>query len=188
MFNHTTIARVFILLAALIMICCINGLPAQTIGPVVPDTTAHATINDDNSSGSDDEFNLFLFVFAAAFFGAILGAAIAGAGLAFIAILFAVMFVSVGIVSASVFVGLLSKSVKAGFRTLVVLICALCCSAIGSGGVYIVKKIFHMSITEAKSLIVGGTGGLIGGVLLGLIISKVMLYLLQYFKQKAGIA
>jgi len=136
----------------------------------------------------DDEFNLFLLVFAIAFFSLILGAVIVGSIATAGLLLFLFTLVSVGILSTSVIVGLYKRSFFAGFKTLLVIVCGLGGAIGGVSIMWLVNRLFTLRLSHAVTLGSGALGGLTGGMLLGLCVYGIIRSLTGYFKKKLTLA
>jgi len=138
---------------------------------------------NDNTDTSDD-FSPGMAFFALVGFCLILISI--GAGIVItITVLFMLFgFVSVGIISASVFVGLKKKSLTKGFKTFLVLSVSIIGSIIGFVALFLINKLFHFHLTGPTILIMGSLSGLIGGIILGLVAFAVFLRLINYFKDK----
>ena len=132
----------------------------------------------------DDEFNLFLFAYLIAFCSVVVGAVIVGS-VAMIMILLALFaLVSAGIVSAGVLVGIYKRSVAAGFKALLVIICSLGGIVAGAGGLWLIDRFFPIHLGGRTAVLLGAAGGLIGGILMGIILFRIIRSFLEYFRQK----
>jgi hypothetical protein len=135
----------------------------------------------------DDVFNLFLFAYAVAFLGIAGAAILIGAVImvGFLAALFALA--SAGVLSTGILVGLYRRSLAAGFRTLVVLVCGLGGLFTGAIGLWLVDRIFGLSWKFQTILLTGALGGLAGGMLLGLIVVFILRAFFRYCKQRLAL-
>jgi len=132
----------------------------------------------------DDEFNLFLLTFAIAFCSAIIGATIVGAFAAAIVFLFLFAMASAGILSTSILIGIYRRSIAAGFRAFLIILCGIGGILIGTPGFWLVNRIFDLPLTNLTSAVIGAAGGLIGGIILGIIIFKPIRLLSTFLYQK----
>ena len=132
----------------------------------------------------DDDFNVFLLVFAAIAISAMLGAALAGIIIVSGLLLLAGAFVSFGILSASILAAVYKRSITAGFKTFLYIVCPLAGMAIGAAGFYVLIKLFHLDISTQSGLVAGITGGLLGGLLMAFAVHKLTSLLLRYFLKK----
>jgi len=146
-----------------------------------------AQIGQQSDSGEDDDFNAGLLVVGTCFVCAMIGAAIVGSFAAAFVILAVILFISAGVISTSLFVALYKKSVAAGFKTLITIICIIGGVAIGSTGLFLIKKIFHLHISGQTAFFTGAAGGFLGGLLIGWLVFKIFVIALNYFKKKLQI-
>jgi hypothetical protein len=130
----------------------------------------------------DDDFNVFLLVFAA--ISAMLGAALAGAIFVVGFLLLAGAFVGFGILSVSVLAGIYKRSITAGFKTFLYITCPVAGIGIGVVGFYILTELFHLSISRQMGLVAGILGGLVGGLLMALAIHQLTSLVLKYLLKK----
>lgn len=129
-----------------------------------------------------------LLVVMPIFLSVMAGACIMGAGLVLLLAVIAVGFVTAGIISASMFAGIYTKSVRTGFKTFIVIISTLFGTVTGTLGLYIIVKIFHLNLSTQTAILTGSLGGLGGGILTGFIIYRVIMYTLQYARKKLKLA
>ena len=132
----------------------------------------------------DDEFNLFLLSLAIAFFSVVIGAILAGGMLVAFALVGLFALVSAGVVSVGVVVGLYKRSVTAGFKTVLALICSLSGILVGGVAFYFVNRAFHIHLSGVAAILVGGFGGLVAGMLLGFLVLALIRLFLNYCRQK----
>jgi hypothetical protein len=158
--------RIFLILTFLVSLC---NLFAQV---------------DSTKTAADDDMNLFLLVFAVVAISVILGAAIVGAFAATLFLLLASFFVSVGILSVSVLIGFYKRSIRAAFKTLLYIVCAIIGMAIGAAGFYLIARLFHFDVSAQTSLIAGIISGLVGGLIMAYIISFIIKLTWIYFAKK----
>ena len=122
----------------------------------------------------DDDFNIFLIVIGVGFIGAALGAVMAGAFTAFLLLGIIVLLTIAGIVSASFLIGLYYRSLKAGFKSLLLILGSLLGIVFGLIIMWIFNHFFHLGMEGYQVLLGGAGGGLMGGFLLGYIIYRLM--------------
>ena len=140
--------------------------------------------SDLSTPADDNEFNLFLLVLAIAFFSIIIGAVLVGSILAVLLLFSILALVSAGILSAGVLVGLYRRSLTAGFRTVLLLICGLGGSLAGTICFWLINRIFNIHLTNPTAALVGAFSGLLGGILLGLALAGIIRIFLEYCRQK----
>ncbi|HWK04350.1 MAG TPA: hypothetical protein VNS58_11995 [Puia sp.] len=148
------------------------------------DTSVAATSTPNTPVPPDDEFNMFLLVLAITFFSVVIGAVIVGSFAAVLLLFFLFGLVSAGILTASLIVGLYTRSFSAGFKTLLVIVCSLGGIAAGSIALLLVNRIFRLHLSHTAAIGSGAAGGLVGGILLGLSISFIVRLLTDYFRKK----
>jgi len=139
------------------------------------------------TTADDDDFNAGLLVIGAAMVCCMVGAAIVGSFAAALTLLLAALFISTGVLSVSLLAAFYKKSIAAGFKTFILIICMIGGGAIGSTGLFIVTKVFTLHLSGRAAFLFGGVGGLVGGVLMGLVIHKLIVYLTGYIKRKLQI-
>lgn len=115
----------------------------------------------------DDEFSLFLF--SIAIVGVFIMCICVGAGIVLTAFILLVLLglVSWGVISASVIVGLHTRSFQKGFRTFVKLASAIGGGIFGAIALVLLNYVVHWYSVQAAAL-VGFFSGLLAGLLLGL--------------------
>lgn len=155
---------VFLITALLL---CAGGLRAQT----------------DPGPQPDEEFNILVLAVVIALFGIVVGATLIGSMVATLALLGLFGLATAGILSAGVLVGLYRKSVSAGFKVIVGITGCLGGIAIGEIAFYLINRIFHLHLSGTATLLIGGFGGLIGGLLLGLVLYQLIRVFLLWFKR-----
>lgn len=100
--------------------------------------------------------------------GLVLGLAIVGlaaAGLAF------------GVLSASVLVGYLNKSVHTGLRTFVLIVSALLGALAGIVLIAVIESLQHIPFSVLQTIVSGGIAGSVGGYFMGLLFLRLVGYL-----------
>jgi len=156
-----------------------------------PDTshTHHSSTNalTDPSSQPDDEFNLLLLTIGLAVVCIIIGATIVGAAAATLFLLLLFILVSAGLLSAGILVGLYRRSVSAGFKTILSLICSITITIGGAISFWIINRLFHIELTTSTSLLIGAFSGLLGGLLLSYVLSTIIKIFLNYCRQKLSL-
>lgn len=178
------------LLAALtfcLLVFCSSNLYAQaadTSRLAKADTTqaSVAPVSDPGYAADDDM--PFMIIVAAM----LLGVAAAGACVALVTAVLAAILITTGIISASLLVGIYTKSIKAGFKTLVIISSAIGGAMIGGIGLFLIVKFFHLHITSQTAVVTGSLSGLGGGILTGFIIYRVIVYTLEYARKKLKLA
>lgn len=135
-------------------------------------------------NSSDDEMNIFLFVFALVVISIILGAAVIGAFAATMFLLLAALFISIGILSVSTMVGFYKRSIQAAFKTFLFIACSLTGMAIGGLGFFLVARLFKLEVSGNTSLVAGIISGLVGGLLMAWIVAQVIKLIAGYFSRK----
>ena len=153
-----------------------------------PDTTHthHSSTNalTDPSSQPDDEFNLFLLAIGLAAICIIIGATIVGSTAAILFLLLLFTLVSAGILSAGILVGLYRRSISAGFKTILTLVCSITMTTGGAISFWMINRLFHIELTTSTALLIGAFSGLIGGLLLSFTLNGIIRIFLNYCRQK----
>src|SRR6202000_930424 len=105
--------------------------------------TATATMHNSGTT-QDDDMDMFLLFYAIGFIGVAFAVVFVGAAVmvGFLLVLFAL--VSAGVLSTGILVGMYRRSVAAGFRTLLVIICGLAGLFTGAIGLWLVRRIFYL--------------------------------------------
>jgi len=135
----------------------------------------------------DDEFNLFLLAYLIAFCSVVVGAVIVGSVAVIMILLALFALVSAGIVSAGVLVGIYKRSVAAGFRALVVIVCSLGGIVAGAGGLWLIDRLFPIHLGGRAAALLGAAGGLVGGLLMGIVVFQIIRSFIRYFRQKLSL-
>ena len=159
----------------------------DTIHHIEKDSTNTTTANDYKIPEPDEEFNIFLFAIATVFISVMIGSAIIGAFAATLFLLLVFLFVSAGILSTSVIIGIYKKSLRSGFKSFLVIICSIAGIILGSAAAFLINKLFQLSFSNTSSLISGATGGLAGGILMGLAVFKILQVMAAAFKRKLNL-
>lgn len=177
--------RYIIILFFIFFIAALNPLITVAQTDSTQTTKDSTTISvDETVNAEDDEFNIFLFVIAIGFIGAILGAAVVGAFVAAFLLFALVFFVLLGIVSTSFIVGLYKKSFESGFNTFIRISSIIAGIAIGSFCFWLIDKLFKLSITETTALITGAIGGMIGGIIISFTVIRTIRFISSYAMKK----
>lgn len=127
-----------------------------------------AVAQPDKAPASDDEFNVFLLSLATVFMCVMIGAAIVGAFAAALFFISLLALISLGILSASVAVGLYKRSVTAGFKTLLIIVFGTGCAGCGLGLSLLVHSFYPTHLSFAMALVAGLIAGAFGGAVMGL--------------------
>ena len=150
-----------------------------------PDTTTKAKIVTDPSIPQpDDEFNIFLLAITIAFFSMVIGGALIGAFAATLLLLSLFALVSAGILSAGILTGLYRRSIAAGFKTILVIICSLSGIIGGTICFWLINRIFNIHLISSTAALVGAFGGLLCGLLLGYLLAGILRIFMNYCRQK----
>jgi hypothetical protein len=122
-----------------------------------------------------------------AFFSVMVASVIIGT-VAVIMILLALFgLVSTGIVSAGILVGIYKRSVAAGFKALLVIICSLGGIMAGAGSLWLIDRFFPIHLGGRTAALLGAAGGLVGGILMGIILFQIIRSFIKYFRQKLSL-
>jgi hypothetical protein len=132
----------------------------------------------------DSEFNLFLLALAIAFFSIVIGAILVGSILVTVCLLSVLALVSAGILSTGILVGFYRKSLEAGFRTVLLIICSLGGTLLGAICLMLINTIFKIHLTPSTAALAGACSGLLGGFLLGFVLSGIIRIFMNYCRQK----
>lgn len=154
-----------------------------------PDTalhrdTASAAATVATSATEDDEFNIFLLALGTAFVCIVLGATLAGSMLATLFLLGVFLLVSAGVLSVGVLVGFYRRSIAAGFRTALMIVCIGGGIACGAVAFWLINRIFAIHLQPPTALLIGAFSGLVGGLLLGLVLFTIVRLFFNYCRKK----
>jgi hypothetical protein len=140
--------------------------------------------NTSAAANQDDGFSAFLLIYAIIFMAVLIGAILLGFVflIGFLLVLFAM--VSAGVLSTGILVGMQRRSVAAGFRTILMIVCCLGGVFVGSVGLWLIIRVFHLHWRGIKAAIIGGAGGGIGGLLLGLVVFYIIDVFLRYCRRR----
>ncbi len=84
------------------------------------------------------------------------------------------VLVSAGVISTAILVGVYKRSITAGFRTLLFIICPIGSIIAGMTGLYLINKIFVLHLSHSFIAWAGLIGGLAGGILLAILLSAIL--------------
>ena len=162
---------------------------AGNVTATKPDTAKAAVINPSPNTDlsipqPDDEFNIFLLAITIAFFSMVIGGALIGAFAAILLLLALLALVSTGILSAGILSALYRRSIAAGFRTMLVIICSLGGILGGMICFWLINRIFNIHLTSPTAALVGAFGGLLCGLLLGFLLAGILRIFMNYCRQK----
>jgi hypothetical protein len=156
----------------------------DTTGKQLSQDSLSAPPNNPGNNPADEEFNLFLFTLLLVAISAMIGAAIIGAFAATSLLFLLIAFISVGILSVSLLAGLYKRSVTAGFKTFLYIICPLTGMLIGMSGFWIAARLLTISIANKTGLLAGATGGILGGIVMAFALSKTVVGVTRFFWKK----
>jgi len=186
--------RKFIIVISVLSICLspFQHLFAQATTGDVIDTTISANKDSafisNNSTHTDDEpFNIFLLFIGVSFICAMVGAAIIGAFGAALFLLLLFLFVVTGIASSSIVVGLHKRSLYAGFKTFVILLCAILGTILLGFLTLLIVKTSHLHYDLTSAFIAGAAGGCIGGISIGAVIAYLVKNVTNRIKIRLGL-
>src|SRR5688572_4322465 len=111
-----------------------------------PDTGSNNISTDQDVE--DEEFNLFLLMFALAAICLMAGSFVVGVIIILLALLLFIGLISLGIVSVSVLVGAYKRSFSAGFKVFIMASSGIFCAAIGLLGFAIISESFGLDISR----------------------------------------
>jgi hypothetical protein len=111
----------------------------------------------------------------------------AGVIISIVALSITAAMAAAGIISTAIVVGLYKRSVTAGFKTLLMLACALGGAITGATGLYLANKIFNFNLARVTVAWSGLAGGLIGGILLALVIISIIRFVIGLFKERLSL-
>lgn len=151
-----------------VLLTCADVLYAQTDSGVRP----------------DEEFNLLILAVIIALLCIVVGATLVGSMVATLAMLALFGLVTAGILSAGVLVGFYRRSIGAGFKTIVAVTGCLSGILIGEIAFYLINRLYHLHLSGVATVLIGGFGGLIGGLLLGLVLYWLIRIFLNYCRAK----
>lgn len=142
-----------------------------------------------NSTPADEEeFNLFLFSMLVIFFCVMIGAAIIGAMLAALFLSFVFSLMALGVLSTSIAIGLYKKSFSTGFKSFIMIIFGISCSAIGGIGLLLVNHFFDLHVSSATSVLIGISSGSVGGLLMAIATFQTLKWMIKIIAHKLRLA
>ena len=158
--------------------------PAKSSANKAASTTPTSPNTDLSIPQPDDEFNVFLLAITIAFFSMVIGGALIGAFAATLLLLSLLALVSTGILSAGILAALYRRSIAAGFKTILVIICSLGGIIGGTICFWLINRIFNIHLTSPTAALVGAFGGLLCGLLLGFLLAGILRIFMNYCRQK----
>ena len=167
----------------LLLFSCM-GSYAQSHPGSKTDSAKAKIVTDPSIPQPDDEFNIFLLAITIAFFSMVIGGALIGAFAATLLLLSLFALVSAGILSAGILTSLYRRSIAAGFKTILVIICSLSGIIGGTICFWLINRIFNIHLISSTAALVGAFGGLLCGLLLGYLLAGILRIFINYCKQK----
>lgn len=166
-----------------------SAQPRQVVPAPATKADTAITLRSDKTSAQqpDDEFNLFLFAYLIAFCCVVVGAVLVGSIAVILLLLALFVLVSGGILSAGILVGLYKRSIAAGFKALLMIMGGLGGLVAGAAGFWLCNRLFHFHIARLTGILLGAAGGLLGGLLCGIIVFRVIRTFLEYCRQKLSL-
>jgi hypothetical protein len=149
-------------------------LSEQTESDFLLDDTAEERSEVDNFSPFLSVVTILVFVFILVFVGA-------GIIITVIGLLILFGLIGTGILSASLLIGLNTRSFLKGFKTFLISSTSIIGIYLGLMTFWILSSLLHWWSIET-TLLYGAITGLIGGLILGLILSIIIHRLTTYFK------
>lgn len=116
----------------------------------------------------------FAFLILGAVFLMLLGI---GVAVGIFMLLLVVAGLSFGLLSASVLVGYLNKSVATGFRTFVLIVSSLLGVPVGIFSVVVLQSLQNQPLNFQEIIVPGGLVGSIGGFVTGVLFMRLIMYL-----------
>jgi hypothetical protein len=132
------------------------------------------------ASSPDEGMDMFLLAILAIFFSVLIGAAIVGAFIACVVLFFLFGLMGIGVLSASIAIGLYKRSYTSGLKTFLIILFGLSCGFIGGFGIVAFSSFFHMDLSTGWIFFIGLTGGMIGGALVGWATFKISRVIIKY--------
>lgn len=173
------------LLFVLGLLLCLFQSPlfAQTDTLVATEQIRPGTTPHQYDPAKEEDFNLFLLVFAMVAVSLMIGIAIAG----FLAILVSLLaisaFIGAGVLSASLLTALYKKSVTSGFRVFIYAMGIF--AGLGMGGLaFAALSLATVRLSPGYLLMACLTGGLLGGLLLAFLINRLSGMILRTLQRK----
>jgi hypothetical protein len=139
----------------------------------------------DKTVQNDDDFAVFLLLFAIVAISAMAGAMIVCAVVAALLLGFVVVLVLLGILSASLAIGMHQRSFQAGFKTFVLIFSTLGGLVAGGSGALLFAYLF-VDLSTKVTLLTGTACGAAGGFLFGFIFIKVIRWVALQLKRKVA--
>ena len=192
MLDRTTLMKqTLILTISMLLLICGSTIYAQTIDSTnnaISSTQVDTLTKTDHSADIDesDDFSPGLLFFALIGFAFILASVGCGIVLTILALLIISGLISFGILSTSILVGLNKKSFATGFKTFIVLTSTIGGLLLGGTCFWLLNKVLHWW-TVKTAIIIGGTCGLLSGLLFGILTFYILQRLTNYIKEKLNI-
>lgn len=136
---------------------------------------------------TEDDFTPFMLVLVLVAVGVLIGSILIGSVAALLILTFLFVLISAGIVSTSIVVGLYRRSLAAGFKTLLGLVCGAGGVIIGAIAFWLINHFFHIHLKDATAVLAGAASGLLGGLLLGMVIFWLIRMFLEFCRQKLSL-
>jgi hypothetical protein len=153
---------------------------AKALDSATAGTAGSTAINDD---GFDPGIFFIVLILA----GIIAGAAIVGSMAAALLLLALFLLATAGILSAGVMIGFYRRSATAGFRTVLYLACMLGGVMLAIGTFFLANHFFHLHFSYKSILLMGASGGLLGGLFLGFLVFQLIKLLFRYFRERLAL-
>jgi hypothetical protein len=145
------------------------------------------TINDqqvvisaENKPAVDENFEVFLLLFAIFMISVMLGIAVAGFFIMMLLFGIFVLMTSIGIISVSLWAGYYKRSLSSGFKVFIYLTCSIAGMILGLAASYFVANMISLNLSNQIILAGGGIAGVVGGLLLANIVSKLSIIAGRY--------
>jgi len=139
------------------------------------------------SPSTEDDFTPFMLTLVLVAVGVLIGSILVGAVAALLVLTFLFVLLSAGVLSTSIVVGLYKRSIAAGFKTLLGLVCGAGGIIIGAIAFWLLNHFFHIHLKDATAVLAGAASGLLGGLLLGMVIFWLIRMFLEFCRQKLSL-
>lgn len=173
--------RTIIFQLLLLLSLLVTSAEAQ---PRADTVTVHSQQVTAESAAEDESFKAFLLLFALFVISIMLGIAAAGFFIGILLFGSLLLLTSLSIMSISLWAAYYKRSLSAGYRTFLYLVCPIVGVTIGVAVAFIVAKLFAINISSPAVLIGGGVAGLLGGLMLAFVIGKLSIIAGQYVNRK----
>lgn len=175
--------RVLILILSLSLLLPAAGITGNVaLGQQVGNVTTAVAAADTTENFED--FDPGLGIFALVVICVLLFVAFLFFALAAVCILLFLGAIAVGIISASVAVGIAQRSFSKGLRMLLVLGSGFCGLLVGTFGCLLANDLFHLHFSRSEAIGMGALGGLAGGLVIGYTVYRTILMTFRYLKKK----